>query len=256
MSNTANNELTLKRYLVLNDAKELSGKIIMIFIDNGNTTTEVDSYFEKLASKFLGENNSSKKLVNMSTKILTEYVNLLNKLVVVKNVNGSPTEMLYPEGLERDMIINKYRNLVKTEIAENPYCLNMPSIEKAGLKTIMAWNKQVYNDIAEFNNNPDLDKFKNTYLLTDYAQEIYEQSITKECAKLDTEAKEEKSKIASDSKISGAQKALMIEDVYRDRLNGKVFAPKNLALDYMNSIRQGLNAKLQFTYKSKPALKK
>lgn len=253
MPNTTNNELTLARYLVLNDAKELSFRINNILFESGFTNEERDDYFEKLMAGFLGEGKGFTKPVNISTKVLTEYVNLLNKLVVTKNVNGKPSETLYTNGLERNMLINKYRNLVRDEIVQNPDCLNLPSIEKVGVKTIMGWAKQVNADILEFNKNGDLDKFKSTYLLTDYASEIFEQSIANECIKLETEAEEEKARISSDKKIPGATKALMIEDVYRDRLNGKVFAAPHMAQEYLENVKQGLNSKLQFTYKSAPS---
>ena len=48
----------------------------------------------------------------------------------------------------------------------------------------------------------------------------------------------------------------MIEDIARDRLNNKIFAPKKLAGEYLENVKQGINAKLQFTYKSTPTTKK
>ena len=76
------------------------------------------------------------------------------------------------------------------------------------------------------------------------------------CYDIETEAQDEKNKINFNKTIPGAQKALMIEDIARDRLNNKIFAPKKLAGEYLENVKQGINAKLQFTYKSTPTTKK
>ncbi len=253
MPNAKNNELTLKRYLIFNDAKELSSKLIMLLVDND---INIDNYLSNIMIGFLGEQNVNAKIVNMSSEVLTQYVNLLNKLVLIKNVNGKPTECLLPEGLEKDLVINKYRTIIRSTVENNQNCLNLPSIEKAPIKTILEWSKKVNSDINEFNKCANIDKFKATYLLTDYAINCFDTSVDNMCYDIETEAQDEKNKINFDKTIPGAQKALMIEDIARDRLNNKIFAPKKLAGEYLENVKQGINAKLQFTYKSTPTTKK
>ena len=136
MPNAKNNELTLKRYLIFNDAKELSSKLIMLLVDND---INIDNYLSNIMIGFLGEQNVNAKIVNMSSEVLTQYVNLLNKLVLIKNVNGKPTECLLPEGLEKDLVINKYRTIIKSTVENNQNCLNLPS-KKHQLKQF--WNGQ------------------------------------------------------------------------------------------------------------------
>ena len=49
MPNAKNNELTLKRYLIFNDAKELSSKLIMLLVDND---INIDNYLSNIMIGF------------------------------------------------------------------------------------------------------------------------------------------------------------------------------------------------------------
>ena len=69
MPNAKNNELTLKRYLIFNDAKELSSKLIMLLVDND---INIDNYLSNIMIGFLGEQNVNAKIVNMSSEVLTD----------------------------------------------------------------------------------------------------------------------------------------------------------------------------------------
>lgn len=240
-----NKDLTLDRYLVFNDVKELSSKFIMLLIDYGLSKPEIDSHLETLMSKFLGLDDKV-KLVNLSTPILTEYANLLNKLIISQYVDGELCETLIPNGLERDMIIKKYHGKIKPEIATNPNCLNLFSIEKAPTSVLSNWAKQVNNEIINLNKNDDLKAFREKFLLTDYAKKIHTQSLNNEQEKIELEAEEQTSEIFKNKELTPDQRTDILEKINANKLKTILKIQKNMALEYMHNIKSGLSSKIQF----------